>query len=101
VLRTFLLTLIRFYRNGISPFTPASCRFTPTCSAYAQEAIETHGPARGLWLFLKRFARCHPFGGSGPDPVPPARDGSDGGAPEPCPIRTTPPQTGDEPRSAA
>jgi uncharacterized protein len=74
VLRSFLLTLIRFYRKGISPFTPPSCRFNPSCSAYAQEAIELHGAARGFWLFLKRFARCHPFGGKGYDPVPLPKD---------------------------
>jgi uncharacterized protein len=74
VLRSFLLTLIRFYRTAISPLTPPSCRFNPTCSAYAQEAIETWGTARGSWLFLKRFARCHPSGGKGYDPVPPAKD---------------------------
>lgn len=74
MLRSLLLTLIRFYRNGISPFTPPSCRFNPSCSAYAQEAIEIHGAARGLWLFLKRFARCHPFGGEGYDPVPLPKD---------------------------
>jgi uncharacterized protein len=74
VLRTFLLTLIRFYRKGISPFTPPSCRFNPSCSAYAQEAIELHGAGKGFWLFLKRFARCHPFGGKGYDPVPLPKD---------------------------
>jgi uncharacterized protein len=74
VLRSFLLTLIRFYRTAISPLTPPSCRFNPTCSAYAQEAIKTHGVARGLWLFLRRFARCHPFGGKGYDPVPLPKD---------------------------
>lgn len=68
------LTLIRFYRKGVSPFTPASCRFIPTCSAYAQEAVERHGAVRGWWLFLKRFIRCHPFGGHGVDPVPPPGD---------------------------
>lgn len=71
MLRSLLLGLIRFYRRGISPFTPPTCRFTPSCSAYALEAIETHGAGRGLLLFLRRFARCHPFGGKGYDPVPP------------------------------
>jgi len=73
VLRALFLKLIRFYRRGISPFTPPTCRFTPTCSAYAQEAIERHGVGRGLWLFLRRFVRCGPFGGKGYDPVPPPR----------------------------
>lgn len=61
---------ILFYRSCISPLTPPSCRFTPTCSAYALEAIRKHGPVRGLWLALKRIFRCHPWGGSGYDPVP-------------------------------
>jgi uncharacterized protein len=71
VFRKLALGLIRFYQKGISPFTLPSCRFTPTCSAYAHEAIEMHGLLRGGWLFMKRFARCHPFGGKGFDPVPP------------------------------
>jgi hypothetical protein len=49
---------------------PSPCRFTPTCSVYAAEALSTHGPARGLWLTVRRLARCHPWGGFGPDPVP-------------------------------
>jgi len=63
---------IRLYQYGVSPFIPARCRFLPTCSAYAIEAIETHGACRGGWLALQRIARCHPWGGSGLDPVPPA-----------------------------
>ena len=65
-----MLKLIAFYRNCISPFTPPTCRFTPTCSEYAMEAIRRYGPLRGGWLALKRILRCHPFGGSGYDPVP-------------------------------
>ncbi len=65
-----LLTLIRFYRRWVSPMTPPSCRFTPTCSAYAEEAVRRFGGARGGWLALRRLLRCHPFGGSGYDPVP-------------------------------
>ena len=61
---------IRFYRRHISPLTPPACRFTPTCSQYAIEAIEKHGPIRGLWLAVRRLLRCHPWGGSGYDPVP-------------------------------
>jgi putative membrane protein insertion efficiency factor len=65
---------IRFYRRFLSPLTPPSCRFHPTCSAYALEAIETHGPVRGLSLAIRRLLRCHPIsflgGGSGLDPVP-------------------------------
>lgn len=65
-----LLLPIFFYRNCISPFTPPSCRYTPTCSQYAVEAIRKHGPFKGLWLAVKRILRCHPWGGSGYDPVP-------------------------------
>jgi putative membrane protein insertion efficiency factor len=62
--------LIRFYRSAISPWTPASCRFSPTCSQYALEALAKHGLLKGSWLSLKRILRCHPWGGSGYDPVP-------------------------------
>ncbi len=65
-----LLGLIRIYQRGISPLSPASCRFTPTCSAYAVEAIERHGTLHGSWLATKRVFRCHPFGKWGYDPVP-------------------------------
>lgn len=65
-----LLILIRFYRRGISPLLPPSCRYTPSCSAYAEEAVRVHGAARGGWLALRRLGRCHPWGGSGYDPVP-------------------------------
>jgi uncharacterized protein len=68
--RAIFLGLIRFYRNGVSPFIPPSCRFSPTCSAYAQEAITRYGAGRGGWLSLRRLLRCHPFGGKGYDPVP-------------------------------
>ncbi|HIT49007.1 MAG TPA: membrane protein insertion efficiency factor YidD [Candidatus Coprenecus stercoripullorum] len=64
------LVLIRFYQVCISPFTPAACRFTPTCSAYAMEAFRKYGPFKGFYLSLKRILRCHPWGGSGYDPVP-------------------------------
>ncbi|MBD5310840.1 MAG: membrane protein insertion efficiency factor YidD [Muribaculaceae bacterium] len=67
----FLLVLpIRFYQLCISPMFPAACRYQPTCSQYAIEALRRHGPLKGLWLALRRIARCHPFGGSGYDPVP-------------------------------
>jgi len=65
-----LILLVRGYQVGISPLLPASCRYYPTCSAYAVEAIERHGPARGGWLALRRIARCHPFRPGGFDPVP-------------------------------
>jgi len=68
--RGLFLTVIGFYRRGISPYTPPSCRFTPTCSAYAQEAIEKYGAGKGAWMGLRRLLRCHPFGGKGYDPVP-------------------------------
>ena len=71
--RRLLLSLIDFYRKGISPFTPPSCRFTPSCSSYGHRAVERFGVIRGGWMFLKRFARCHPFGGKGYDPVPTSR----------------------------
>lgn len=64
------LALIRFYQTCISPLTPAACRYTPTCSQYACEAIVKYGPLKGGWLALKRILRCNPFGGSGYDPVP-------------------------------
>ena len=62
--------LVRFYQICISPLKPASCRFTPTCSAYAIEALRKHGPIKGLYLTVRRILRCHPWGGSGYDPVP-------------------------------
>ncbi|MFK7892153.1 MAG: membrane protein insertion efficiency factor YidD [Granulosicoccus sp.] len=65
-----LLRLIGFYQRWISPVLPPRCRFFPTCSSYAAEALETHGKARGSALALKRFCRCHPFHPGGFDPVP-------------------------------
>jgi putative membrane protein insertion efficiency factor len=65
-----LLWLIRLYRARISRLSAPTCRFTPTCSAYALEAIETYGAARGSWLALRRILRCHPFHAGGYDPVP-------------------------------
>jgi putative membrane protein insertion efficiency factor len=65
-----LLAVIRFYRTAISPALPPSCRYTPSCSAYAAEAIELHGAGRGSWLALRRLLRCHPFHAGGHDPVP-------------------------------
>lgn len=69
-MRKLLMGIVRFYRSFISPLTPPSCRYTPTCSAYALEALEDHGALRGSWLALRRILRCHPWGGSGYDPVP-------------------------------
>ena len=68
--RTAFLAVIGFYRKGISPLTPPACRYSPTCSAYAEEAIKKHGAGKGGWLALRRLLRCHPFGGKGYDPVP-------------------------------
>ena len=64
-----LVVVVKFYQLCISPFTPPSCRFTPTCSQYAVEALRKYGPLKGSWLAVKRLARCHPWGGSGYDPV--------------------------------
>ena len=65
-----LVVLIKFYQLCISPLKPPSCRFTPTCSQYALEAVRKYGPLKGSWLALRRILRCHPCGGSGYDPVP-------------------------------
>lgn len=70
MLSRFLIALIRFYKRYISPLTPPACRYTPTCSQYTLEAIQKYGALRGTWLGLKRICRCHPWGGSGYDPVP-------------------------------
>lgn len=69
-MKTILRVLIVFYQNAISPHFPPACRFTPTCSAYALEAIEKYGALKGSFLALRRIMRCHPWGGSGYDPVP-------------------------------
>jgi putative membrane protein insertion efficiency factor len=65
-----LIQPIRFYQRYISPLKPATCRFTPTCSQYAIQAISKHGPFKGLALAVWRILRCNPWGGSGYDPVP-------------------------------
>ncbi len=70
-MKAFLLALIEGYRLLLSPFFGTQCRYYPTCSAYAREAIETHGTARGTWLAVKRVLRCHPWHAGGVDPVPP------------------------------
>jgi uncharacterized protein len=66
-----LIGAIRFYRTAVSPLRPPACRYLPTCSAYAVEALEVHGAVRGGWLALRRLLRCHPFHAGGHDPVPP------------------------------
>lgn len=70
MLRSPLRGLVRGYQLLLSPLVGPACRYHPSCSAYAIEALERHGTARGLWLAAKRLARCHPLGGHGFDPVP-------------------------------
>lgn len=80
LLNIILIFLVRLYRWVISPLKTAlfgplgRCRFEPSCSAYALESLQRHGPFRGGWLALKRIGRCHPWGGCGHDPVPPASE---------------------------
>lgn len=69
-MRTLLLSLLRAYRRWLSPALPPSCRFFPSCSSYALEAVGRYGVARGGWLTLKRLACCHPYHDGGHDPVP-------------------------------
>ena len=70
-MKHLFLALIRFYRKCISPYTPPVCRYTPTCSAYAMDAIEKYGALKGGWMALKRICRCHPWSKRNPyDPVP-------------------------------
>ena len=64
-----LIGVITFYRIAISPMRPPACRYTPTCSEYALDAVRIHGGAKGSWLGLRRLLRCHPWGGCGDDPV--------------------------------
>ena len=70
VIAGLLVLPIRFYQRFVSPLTPPSCRFTPTCSQYAVEALRKHGPFKGMYLAVRRILRCHPWGGHGYDPVP-------------------------------
>ena len=65
-----LIAPIRLYQRFLSPLLPPSCRFTPSCSHYAVEALARHGPVKGGWLAVRRIGRCHPWGGTGYDPVP-------------------------------
>lgn len=75
--RELAVAPIRFYRRFLSPLKPPTCRFHPTCSAYALEALRRHGILRGAWLSTRRILRCHPFCPGGYDPVPPAAGGSE------------------------
>ncbi len=68
-----LMLPVLLYRKCISPLLPPTCRFVPTCSAYALEALQVHGAWRGSYLTVRRLLRCHPWGGSGYDPVPPGK----------------------------
>ncbi len=70
MIKPVLLGLIGFYRYGISPMLGRNCRFHPTCSEYAMDAIRSHGALRGSWLAFRRISRCHPFNPGGYDPVP-------------------------------
>lgn len=69
-MRIALLAVIRLYKLLLSPLLPVACRFTPTCSDYAHDAVATHGALKGSWLAIRRILRCHPWGRSGFDPIP-------------------------------
>ncbi|MBT8489398.1 MAG: membrane protein insertion efficiency factor YidD [Gemmatimonadetes bacterium] len=80
MLARILIALVRFYQLAISPWFPGSCRYHPTCSAYANEAIRRYGSFRGVYMSARRLARCHPWGGHGYDPVPQRLGGPGPGA---------------------
>jgi putative membrane protein insertion efficiency factor len=89
--KTLLIWLLKGYRFAISPLYGQVCRYHPTCSAYALEAVTRHGALRGGWLSLRRIGRCHPWAAGGYDPVPPAvshRTPARPAQPEPRPTRT-------------
>ena len=69
MIKTIVLAMIGFYKGAISPLVPGACKFYPTCSAYAADAVSQYGPVRGLWLALRRLIRCRPFHAGGYDPV--------------------------------
>ena len=69
-LKAVVILLIKIYQKAVSPWTPASCRYNPTCSSYSIDAFQKHGLWKGFVLTLKRIGSCHPWGGSGYDPVP-------------------------------
>jgi uncharacterized protein len=75
LIKALLVGIVRIYRAAVSPLLPPACRFHPTCSTYALEALERHGTLRGSWLTLRRIGRCHPFHDGGIDPVPQAKGG--------------------------
>ena len=68
--KTVVILLIKIYQKAVSPWTPASCRYNPTCSSYSIDAFQKHGLWKGFVLTIKRIGSCHPWGGSGYDPVP-------------------------------
>lgn len=72
-MKYLLIGLVTLYQKGISPWLPAACRYTPSCSQYAIEALHLHGAIKGTWLTIKRIGRCNPWGGCGHDPVPPKK----------------------------
>jgi len=73
IVKGLMLSAVRFYQRSISVQTGPTCRYQPTCSQYAYEAIDRHGPWRGVWLAVRRLGRCHPGRAGGYDPVPPSR----------------------------
>ncbi|PKJ57502.1 membrane protein insertion efficiency factor YidD [Bacillus sp. SN10] len=74
IMKQIFIGIIRFYQKFISPMTPPTCRFYPTCSQYGLEAFQKHGALKGFWLTCKRILKCHPFHPGGFDPVPDKKD---------------------------
>lgn len=72
-MKNLLILFVKFYQKCLSPFCSGCCRFRPTCSQYMIDALQTHGIVKGLYLGIKRILKCHPWGGSGYDPVPPKK----------------------------